>query len=166
MAAPIYIPTNSIGGFLFHSLPSSLPKQVLPLIRGPLPVLPPPGAFSHCSHILALGSFSGLLGHSTGLFRVLCNMSDAVLGSGHTSWSKAVSDVVPEHPWQLEVQQGGPEDLGTEGRSGALEPDGVGLGRTLKVQWNFPGRHGGRAEASRSRGTSVYKVQSYDLVVE
>ena len=50
---------------------------------------------------------------------------------------------------QLEVQQGGPEDLGTEGRSGALEPDGVGLGRTLKVQWNFPGRHGWRAEKVR-----------------
>lgn len=59
---------------------------------------------------------------------------------------------------QLEVQQGGPEGLGTEGRSGALEPDGVGLGRTLKVRWNFPGRHGGRAEASQSRGTSVYRV--------
>ena len=66
---------------------------------------------------------------------------------------------------QLGAQQGGPEDPGTEGRSGALEPDGVGLGRTLEVQWNFPGRRGGRAEASRSRGTSVYKVQSSDLVV-
>lgn len=38
---------------------------------------------------------------------------------------------------QLEVQQGGPEDLGTEGRSGALEPDGVGLGRTLKAVVEF-----------------------------
>lgn len=65
---------------------------------------------------------------------------------------------------QLGAQQGGPEDPGTEGRSGALEPDGVGLGRTLEVRWNFPGRHGGRAEASRSRGTSVCKVHS-DLMV-
>lgn len=87
------------------SLPSSLPKQVLPLICGPLPVLPPPGAFSHCSHILALGSFSGLLGHSTGLFRVLRYMSDAVLGSGHPSWSKVGSDVVPEHSCSLKCSR-------------------------------------------------------------
>ena len=38
---------------------------------------------------------------------------------------------------QLEVQQGGPEDPGTEGRSGALEPDGVGLRWTLKAAVDF-----------------------------
>lgn len=50
------------------SLPSSLPKQVLPSLAVRRQCCLPLGAFPNCSHILALGSFSGLLGHSTGLF--------------------------------------------------------------------------------------------------
>ena len=60
----------------------------------------------------------------------------------------------PGAPGQLEVRQGGPEDPGTEGSSGALEPDGVGLGRTLKAAVGFS-----RQTWREGRGVSEQRYQ-------
>lgn len=54
---------------------------------------------------------------------------------------------------QLEHSRGGLEDPGTEGRSGALEPDGVGLGRTLRCGGIF------QADMEEGRGVSEQRDQ-------